>query len=496
MAEEHPSQIVDKLCTALSSRDAGLRNEYHAMLDALQEQAQALTASLAQARETADRSGTLADSAQHELTAIRDAVLRGAADRVRVEELEKELEALSTVRLEAAERVREVEQALERQQHATATAGALTHDLEKALDEEKQRHLAVQERLEGAERALEERAASLKKAECRLESLQDESASLAHDHERAEKTLQQVIELEKTLAGQSDAFQAAKSRIAELEKANGALMEEVGTLQERHNEALEAHAAHANELEHLRQELEAPKAVAQDQVDELRLLLNAERERADILENRLREEHARGTKLTLAKQLADALQDREEAFSELTYLRTELELARPLPSATQISETPRGKSPETLRRTGNGRKRLLGQLLVESGSITDEQLQEALEEQQSEPQMKVGDILVHKGYASEEEVSQALARQCDVEFVSLEEAEPAREATSLVNKRLAAQHRCVPLRLEGETLVLAMANPLDLIAIEDVELATRRSVRPVVATGSAIGKALSKAYAG
>jgi len=91
-------------------------------------------------------------------------------------------------------------------------------------------------------------------------------------------------------------------------------------------------------------------------------------------------------------------------------------------------------------------------------------------------------------------VAQALACQCGVDFVALTERTVNSEATALINERLANKHNCIPVRATAGTLELAMANPMDLVAIEDVERTTNRKVEVVVSTASAIKEAIAKFY--
>lgn len=137
----------------------------------------------------------------------------------------------------------------------------------------------------------------------------------------------------------------------------------------------------------------------------------------------------------------------------------------------------------------------MGEILVDSGVITTEQLDEALAEQHASENTRLGAILVDLRMASEDVVAQALAFQRNVEFVRIKSDTVQRDAARLISGRLAEQHGCVPISALNHRLTLAMINPLDLIAIEEVERATDYTVEPVVATPSEIFSAIKKVYA-
>jgi len=137
----------------------------------------------------------------------------------------------------------------------------------------------------------------------------------------------------------------------------------------------------------------------------------------------------------------------------------------------------------------------MGAILIEAGVITRPQLEHALREQRSSWNRHLGAILVELGFANEETIAQALAAQSRLTFVRLSEQEINRSAIRMVPERLAELHTCMPLRLYGNTLRVAMANPYDLIAIEDLRLAANRRIDPVVATAGDIRAAVRLWYA-
>ena len=135
----------------------------------------------------------------------------------------------------------------------------------------------------------------------------------------------------------------------------------------------------------------------------------------------------------------------------------------------------------------------LGQRLVEAGLINDTQLQSALREQQKTREY-LGRILIRLGYVSEEAVAAALSAQARVKYVDLGQYAPQPEALQLVQEKFAREHHLVPLSYVGKVLVVAMANPLDIITIDEVRRMSKGPVEVVGATQSEVLEALDRAY--
>lgn len=133
----------------------------------------------------------------------------------------------------------------------------------------------------------------------------------------------------------------------------------------------------------------------------------------------------------------------------------------------------------------------LGELLLREGVITEDQLLDALAEQQATGG-KLGQILVRSLAADEDAIARTLAEQKGLEFVSLPMFPIDREAASLIPARMAKRALVIPIGFRDGALVLAMADPLDVEALDDVHLRTRRDVVPVVATAAQIEYAIEK----
>jgi len=141
-----------------------------------------------------------------------------------------------------------------------------------------------------------------------------------------------------------------------------------------------------------------------------------------------------------------------------------------------------------------GRRRKLGEILVAAHVISRDQLETALREQNSAWNRHLGAVLVDLGFINEDTVAQTLAAQVQVPYVRLIHDPPKREAVALIAKHLAYHHSCIPLRFEREKLVVALTNPLDVVALDDLQLASRKPIFPVVASAREIKAALQEHY--
>ena len=135
----------------------------------------------------------------------------------------------------------------------------------------------------------------------------------------------------------------------------------------------------------------------------------------------------------------------------------------------------------------------LGDLLLSSGVISHEQLERALE-LQKESKERLGDVLVQSGIITEQQLIEALKIQLGVEFVDLTAVSIPVELAKDVPRTLAKKYCVVPVKLVRDTLYLAMSDPLDFIAQEEVKAASRKRVIPMIATHRATEQAISRLY--
>jgi len=137
----------------------------------------------------------------------------------------------------------------------------------------------------------------------------------------------------------------------------------------------------------------------------------------------------------------------------------------------------------------------LGDILVSTGLITHDQLQGALQEQKASGE-RLGSVLIRLGYVTEFDMASVLAEQLGYPFIPNPAAEIDPDVVPLVSEETAKQYQAVPVRMEGSGLVVAMADPLNFLAIDDISLACGRRVKPAVSPGKAIQRALIRAYTG
>src|SRR4051794_13485374 len=135
----------------------------------------------------------------------------------------------------------------------------------------------------------------------------------------------------------------------------------------------------------------------------------------------------------------------------------------------------------------------LGELLVREKLISLQQLRQAQEEQRKSGN-NLGYALAKLGYISDGEITNFLSAQYRVPAVNLDEYEIDGEMTKLVSKEVCEKHKIVPLSRSGNALVVAMADPTNLHAIDDIKFLTGFNVEPVVASETAITSAIERAY--
>lgn len=135
----------------------------------------------------------------------------------------------------------------------------------------------------------------------------------------------------------------------------------------------------------------------------------------------------------------------------------------------------------------------LGQILVERGVITFEQLEKALAVQNKEGGL-IGEVIVRLGFAKEDEIAHCLSLQFGFPYLPLENYEVSKDIVVLIPKNVATHYCLVSLDKIGSTLTVAIANPLNVQAIEDLEDLTRCDIQIFVSTPSDIRKAIEKFY--
>ncbi|MFC1621012.1 hypothetical protein ACFL2G_01790 [Candidatus Omnitrophota bacterium] len=135
----------------------------------------------------------------------------------------------------------------------------------------------------------------------------------------------------------------------------------------------------------------------------------------------------------------------------------------------------------------------LGELLIERGVIDQKQLQHALEVQKTEGGL-IGQVLVGLRYATEEAIAQALTAQYGFPYLPLDNYDIDSNIVKIVPKNVATQFCLIPVDKIGNNLTIAMSNPLNNLAIEDIELVSGLCVQIFVSTATDIKNAINKYY--
>ncbi|MDP3785969.1 MAG: ATPase, T2SS/T4P/T4SS family [Candidatus Omnitrophota bacterium] len=137
----------------------------------------------------------------------------------------------------------------------------------------------------------------------------------------------------------------------------------------------------------------------------------------------------------------------------------------------------------------------IGQYLVNKGIITQKQLDEALQEQKNSGEF-MGVILVKKGYASEHIIAKSLSEELGLAFMDLSKYSIEASAIKLVPEEICRKYVAIPIYQAGKNLTVAMANPMDQKAIEEIRKVSNLNVRPVFSPISEIKDRIEREYGG
>ncbi len=133
----------------------------------------------------------------------------------------------------------------------------------------------------------------------------------------------------------------------------------------------------------------------------------------------------------------------------------------------------------------------LGQILIEQGLVTPAQLEQALEEHRKTPK-SLGRVLIDLGLIKEADLVRALAEQVGLEFVDLADYHIDPSSTMLLPDALARRYRAIPIGERDGKLLVAMSDPANVYALDDIRTITNRDVQPVVATAADVEQAIQK----
>ncbi len=137
----------------------------------------------------------------------------------------------------------------------------------------------------------------------------------------------------------------------------------------------------------------------------------------------------------------------------------------------------------------------LGEILVRENLITSQQLRETLEFQRANGG-RLGSNLVKLGYVSDDVVTAVLSRQYGVPSINLDLFQIEKEVIKLISEDVALKYSVLPISKVGATLTLAMADPTNVFAMDDIKFMTGLNVEPVIASETSIQLAVSKYYSG
>lgn len=534
-SEKEREQLNNRISELIEQND-GYQSRIDALTQALAEQEQRCSTMETELDEKQSNSAET-EEAQERIQDLEKQLADVSEQAVDTEKTLRRIEKLETALTEQAEVV-EAGQAAKRK---LAELEVSAKGYKKAAKEEKKKNDKLSSQVAELEGQLNDSAAvqhKMDESESKNQQLNEQLEALTHDNENLQNDLSSVLndlQASKDETNESNAtLEKLENHLGELREANDSnesllnknklemdqladtiqtLEEEVKTASANEEEAKNLIESHEKENQTIQESLDALNDLPQKVAGLESALENAEQQLSQA-QSELDDERAQGTKSVLAEQLSLALKDKDESKTEVqqlqqrineleTELRTKIEKPSQEPTNSDepeiatLNETP-DAAPSTesdnLSFMISDERVHLGYLLLESGVVTQEQLDEAIQVQkEGSGQDRIGQIFVSLGFATEEVVAQAIAHQINGRFVRINEYPIQRETANLISDRLAEMHACVPLAIEGDRLVVAMTNPLDLIAIEDLERSTEFTVEPVVATSSDIRK-LAKEY--
>ena len=136
----------------------------------------------------------------------------------------------------------------------------------------------------------------------------------------------------------------------------------------------------------------------------------------------------------------------------------------------------------------------LGELLIESKMISSQQLEEALKIQKERGTILLGQILVERGHTTEEAIALALTSQYGLPYLSLGGYEIDPEIVKLIPEEMARRHGVIAVDKIGSFLTVAMSNPLNAKAIEEVESLTGLKMQIFVSTSSDVNQIIDRTF--
>lgn len=135
----------------------------------------------------------------------------------------------------------------------------------------------------------------------------------------------------------------------------------------------------------------------------------------------------------------------------------------------------------------------LGEMLLQENLITPAQLEKAIAEQKT-TNKRLGHVLIDLGYISEDNLLKTLGKQLDTPYVNLNNVVVESEVINLITEDICRRYKVVPYLVEGNTVFIAMIDPLDFRVINDIKFLIHKEIKPMLASEKALTKAISKYY--
>lgn len=138
--------------------------------------------------------------------------------------------------------------------------------------------------------------------------------------------------------------------------------------------------------------------------------------------------------------------------------------------------------------------RRIGQIFVDMGFITDDQLDMLLEEQSQNTGQMIGRVAIDMGLISDDQLAQALAEQMDLQFVDLEGVEISKDILAEITDAMAQLYRVIPVRISDDILTIATCEPQNISTLDELRRFLGKDIRMLVATESQISAKITKYY--
>ncbi len=292
----------------------------------------------------------------------------------------------------------------------------------------------------------------------------------------------EVVDLQKSLSDAPDKadYEKIKNSLETQQKENESLKNEIQKLSLEKQEYYKHKQALEKEVDELKEQIKnSPKLETVKSLEKQLLSVTAENKR---LQQKFQELMKLKSLLSIddINRMKEKIKDTFEAIEQIeeTIRIGVSEQEKVISAVSTIIK--RKKKPS------------LGEILLEAKIIDKHQLEEALNIQKQTPMKHLGEVLIEKYAVSEYAIAQSLASQCNVPFSLLTEKDISPDAINAVPARIIRQHNCIPIRVTERTLTVAITNPIDLVAIEDLEHASGKRVEVVVSTPSDIKNLIEK----